>query len=255
MEPVVSIIIPVYNMEKYLRETLSSILALQYPHFEVIIIDDGSTDNSLQIANEYVLKNNNVRLLAQPNQGVSAARNTGIAQAKGKYLLPFDSDDIICEHYIDDAVRVLENDDQVKVVTSKAVFFGEETGSWDLPDFSLFALAHRNTIPVCSFYRKADWEKTGGYCTDLPGREDWDFWISLLKNGGKVVKLPFIGFKYRMHKDSKRNRTRKYKRQIFAILNKRHPEFFKKQINGPLRMNRKFSKPYNKFLSSLGLLK
>lgn len=255
MEPIVSIIIPVYNMEKYLHETLSSIMALHYPHFEVIIIDDGSTDNSLQIVNEYVLKNNNARLLSQPNRGVSAARNAGIALAKGKYILPFDSDDIICEHYIDDAVRVLENDEQVKVVTSKAVFFGEETGSWDLPDFSLFALAHRNTIPVCSMYRIADWEKVGGYCTDLPGREDWDFWISLLKNGGKVVKLPFIGFKYRMYKDSKRNRTRKYKRQIFAYLNNRHPEFFKKQINGPLRIHRKFSKPYNKCLSCLGLLK
>lgn len=163
--------------------------------------------------------------------------------------MPFDSDDIICENFIDEAVLVLENDEQVKVVTSKAVLFGDETGSLELPDFSLYALAHRNMIPICSFYRKADWEKVGGYFTELPGREDWEFWISLLKNGGKVVKLPIVGFKYRMHKFSKRDRTRKLKRRIFAILNKRHPEFFKEQINGPLRIHRKLSKPYNSFLS------
>ncbi len=255
MEPIVSIIIPVYNTDKYLHETLSSISAIQIPDMEVIIIDDGSTDNSSQIANEYVANSTNARLIVQKNQGVSAARNTGVAQAKGKYILPFDSDDIICENFIDEAVRVLENDEQVKVVTSNAVFFGEESGSWDLPNFSLFALAHRNMLPVCSMYRKADWEKVGGYCTDFPGREDWDFWINILKSGGKVVKLPVVGFKYRMHKNSKRNRTRKKKDEIFSLLNKRHPEFFKEQLNGPLRIHRKFSKPYNTFLSFFGLLK
>jgi glycosyltransferase involved in cell wall biosynthesis len=255
MDPIISIIVPVYNGEKYLYETLSSIKALKFPSYEIIIIDDGSTDTTRQIANEFVLNNNNSILIVQPNQGVSIARNAGIAKAKGKYILPFDSDDIICENYIDEAVKVLDNDDQVKVVASKAELFGDETGSWELPDFSLLRLAHRNMIPICSVFRKSDWERVGGYCTELPGREDWEFWISLLKNGGKVVKLPIVGFKYRMHKSSKRNRTRKFKRRIFATLNKRHPEFFKEQINGPLRIHRKLSKPYNSFLSFFGLIK
>lgn len=255
MEPLVSIIIPVFNAERYLEETLSSISAIPYPNVEVILVNDGSTDNSLQIATGYTEKNNHARLINQPNQGVSAARNTGITHAKGKYILPFDSDDILCENYVGEAVRVLENDADVKVVCSKAEYFGDKTGPWDLPEFSLFALAHRNLLPVCCMYRKADWEKVGGYCTDFPGREDWDFWINLLKNGGNVVKLPLVGFKYRMHTTSKRNRTRKYKRLIFTRLNERHPEFFKKQINGPLRIHRKLSKPYNTFLSLLGILK
>jgi glycosyltransferase involved in cell wall biosynthesis len=200
MEPVVSIIIAVYNSEEYLRETLLSISALKFPNVEVVLVDDGSTDNSRQIANEYIQNSLNARLFVQSNQGASAARNTGIALAKGKYILPFDSDDILCENFLDEAVRILENDEQVKVVTSNAVFFGDESGIWNLPDFSLFALAHQNMLPVCCMYRKGDWERVGGYCRDLPGREDWDFWISLLKDGGKVVKLPLVGFKYRMHK-------------------------------------------------------
>lgn len=257
MEPVVvSIVIPLYNAEKFLQETLVSISALKCSNLEVIIVDDGSTDNSRQIANEYILSANiRATLVVQPNQGASAARNRGIREAKGKYILPVDSDDTVCENFIDEAIRILENDLHVKVITSQAVFFGEETGPWDLPDFSLPALAYRNMLPVCSVFRKVDWERVGGYCEDFPGREDWDFWISVLKDGGKVIRLPLVGFQYRMHKNSKRNRTRKYKREIFALLNKRHPEFFKEQLNGPLRIHRKFSKPYNTFLSCCGLLK
>ena len=116
MKPIVSIIIPVYNREKHLHETLSYVSAIQYSNLEVIIVDDGSTDNSKQIANEFVLKSSNTSLILQTNQGVSAARNTGIAQAKGKYILPLDSDDIIYDNFIDEAVRIMENDDQVKVV-------------------------------------------------------------------------------------------------------------------------------------------
>ncbi|MFA5649010.1 MAG: glycosyltransferase family A protein [Bacteroidales bacterium] len=255
MKPIVSIIIPVYNREKHLHETLSYVSAIQYSNLEVIIVDDGSTDNSKQIANEFVLKSSNTSLILQTNQGVSAARNTGIAQAKGKYILPLDSDDIIYDNFIDEAVRIMENDDQVKVVTSEAALFGDKDGPYNLPNFSLFGLAHRNMILACSLYKKSDWEKIGGYCTEIPGREDWEFWISLLKTGGKVVKLPLVGFKIRIHQNSRNNQTRKNKRQIFDLLNKRHSEFFKEQINGPLHIHRNYSKPYNSFLSFCGLLK
>lgn len=254
MEILVSIIIPVYNAETYLKETLHAISDLQLQQVEMIIVDDGSTDNSKRIAGNFARGNPVVKVLEQPNQGAAAARNTGITQAKGKYILPFDSDDLLCSNFIEEAVRIMENDNQVKVVTAQGEFFGESTGLWNLPDFSLNKLAHRNMLPVCSLYRKSDWERIGGYCTEFVGREDWDFWISLLKHGGEVVRLPFVGFKYRMHKNSKRNRTRKYKRKIFELLNQRHPEFFKQQLNGPLRIHRKLSKPFNTFLSFCGFL-
>lgn len=252
MEPLVSIVIPMYNAKAYVLETLLSVARQQLQYVEVIIVDDGSADTSQQLVKEFILAHNfQATLFVQPNRGASAARNTGIAQARGKYILPFDSDDILCENFIPEAVRVLENDAQVKVVTSRAVLFGEQTGPWELPEFSLPALALRNMLPVCSVYRKTDWERVGGYCTDFPGREDWDFWIRILKDGGTVVKLPLVGFQYRMHATSKRNRTRKNKREIFALLNKRHPEFFTAQLNGPLRLHRKLSKPFNTIFSPL----
>ena len=98
MNPFISIIIPVYNTEKYISDCLDSILAQTYKNFEVIIIDDGSTDNSLSICNTYKEKNKNISVLHIENSGVSAARNIGIKHAKGEYLLFVDSDDTLYEH-------------------------------------------------------------------------------------------------------------------------------------------------------------
>ncbi|WP_332912085.1 glycosyltransferase family 2 protein [Algoriphagus boritolerans] len=90
-------------------------------------------------------------------------------------------------------------------------------------------MARDNMIFACSLFRKSDWEKVDGFSEDMKmGREDWEFWIKLLKNGGKVVKLPFIGFFYRIHAGSKRKKTgtNQKKRERIAYLNAKHPEFF-----------------------------
>jgi len=63
-------------------------------------------------------------------------------------------------------------------------------------------------------YRKTDWQKAGGYCDEILGREDWDFWISMLKTGGEVVRLPIVGLHYRVHSNSKRKRTRHLKKHL-----------------------------------------
>jgi glycosyltransferase involved in cell wall biosynthesis len=94
-EPKISVIVPLYNVEKYLRECLDSIVAQTFRDFEVIMINDGSTDGSEQIAQEYVEKNPNFKLINQQNKGQSAARNLGLNHASGKYIYFLDSDDYI----------------------------------------------------------------------------------------------------------------------------------------------------------------
>ena len=92
----ISIIIPIYNVEKYLNQCLDSVYKLDLKHKEIILINDGSTDNSLKIAQEYYKKNNeNTKLIIQKNQGLSGARNTGIKNSQGEYLFFLDSDDFI----------------------------------------------------------------------------------------------------------------------------------------------------------------
>ena len=244
-KPLISVIVPVYNMEAYLAECLDSVLRSNYAPLEIIIMDDGSTDKSLQIAREFETKYPRIRVQTQANAGVSAARNAAIQLAQGEYILPVDADDLIHQDYIAKAAEVLQMNESVKVVTARAEFFGDKTGEWILPVYSAGLLARKNILSACAMFRKSDWAACGGFCTYIPGREDWDFWISMLKNGGEVVQLNFTGFYYRYRSSSKRVTDRKKKKQIIDILNQRHPEFFKRELNGKLHYNRTYSKFFN----------
>jgi glycosyltransferase involved in cell wall biosynthesis len=246
--PLVSVIIPVYNMQEFLAQTIESVLSTAYSSFEVIIVDDGSTDKSLSIANEYSDKDKRIRVLSQQNSGVSSARNHAVREASGKYILPVDADNLLSSDYIQSAVDVLESNEKVRVVTCKSVFFGDRTGEWKLRPFSLKLLARKNMMDTCAMYRKSDWQSINGYCEYIKGREDWDFWISLLKRGGEVTCLPIIGFKYRIRNNSKRVTDRNFKRNIISILNKRHKAFFYRELGGKLHYRRTWSGLFNFFI-------
>lgn len=244
--PLVSVIVPVYNMERYVGETLDSILASDYPSLEVIVMDDGSTDASLSVVEAYTRKDARVKVYTQPNAGVCATRNHAIALAEGELILPVDADNIIAPDFIRKAVGQIIQDKEVKVVSPRADFFGDRSGEWVLPPFSLRLLARKNIIDTCALYRKSDWERVGGYCEEIIAREDWEFWISILKDGGKVVRLPDISLHYRVRNRSKRITDRSLKRHVIDVLNKRHPEFFERELGGPLRYRRMWSKWINR---------
>lgn len=244
--PWVSVVVPVYNMEQYLGETLDAILASDYPTFEVIVMDDGSDDRSLAVAQAYAAKDPRVHAYSQPNAGACRARNRAIGLARGELILPVDGDDLITPSFIREAVREMEKDEAVKVVVPRADFIGERSGEWQLPPFSLHLLARKNMMAICALYRKADWERAGGYCEEIIAREDWEFWISLLKTGGKVVKLPDICLYYRVRHGSKRITDRSLKRHVIDVLNKRHPEFFERELGGPLHYRRSWSRWINR---------
>ncbi|MGN0912049.1 MAG: glycosyltransferase family 2 protein [Alphaproteobacteria bacterium] len=107
----VSVIIPVYNVEKYLPECLDSLLAQTYPHWQAICVNDGSKDNSLQILQQYAAKDKRFVIIDQKNAGVSAARNTALQKASGDYITFLDSDDMLCCQFMEYMVGALENTD------------------------------------------------------------------------------------------------------------------------------------------------
>ena len=256
--PLISVVIPCYNQGKYLEETVKSALASSYRPLEIILVNDGSTDNSLEIANKLEANHPEIQVIDQPNGGVAKARNTGIAHAKGKYVLPLDGDDLISDNYIKEAIETLESNPKVKVVYCQAVKFNEQTQKpWKLKPFSRRQLAKDNMIFVAAVFRKSDCEAVGGFSEDMKmGREDWEFWIKMLKNGGEVVQLPFVGFFYRLTPTSKRKKTgtSQKKRERIAYLNAKHLDFFQRELNGPLRFQRTWSKPYNMLMKVLGKL-
>ncbi len=254
----VSIVIPCYNQAQYLEKTVKSVLASDYRPLEILIVNDGSKDNSLSIAQQLSDENELIQVMNQENAGVASARNAGILAAKGKYILPLDGDDLISKNYISEAIRILDTKHEVKVVYCKAVKFNDQGQKpWKLKPFSRAQLARDNMIFVAALFRKKDWEEVGGFSEDMKmGREDWEFWIKILKNGGEVVQLPFVGFFYRLTPSSKRKKTgtSEKKRERIAYLNAKHSDFFERELNGPLRFQRTWSKPYNTLLKWLGKL-
>lgn len=247
MKPLVSVIVPLYNAAPFIGEALESALASTYRPLEVVVVDDGSTDNSLKVAQDIAKRYPEIKVLHQPNTGVSAARNHAIREAKGTFILPLDADDTISPTYIAHAVEAMKDD--VRVVGSKAEYIGAKQGEWKLPAYSPELLARRNMIPITSLFRKADWMRVGGFCEEEIYREDWDFWLSMMKLGGKFVRLEETGLYYRVLEGSRRSQAKAQKRAIVDAINRRHGAYMEQYLGGPLHYHRSWSRFLNRFRS------
>ena len=244
---IVSIIIPAYNAEIFLEETVTSALASTYTLLEIIIVNDGSTDNTQQIIDKIKLEHPEIKAIEQKNQGVAVARNVGIANSTGKYILPLDADDLISDDYVEKAVEILEQNSNVKMVNGLGEFFGDRQGKWNLKPYNRKLLARKNMLYISGIFRKSDFDKTDGFCPEIKGPEDWDFWISLLKRGGNVVRIPSVCLYYRVHGNSKRLASKNRKKEAIGILNKRHKAFFYRELGGRLHDRRTWSRLFNFF--------
>src|SRR5437879_1424517 len=122
--PAVSIITPAYNAEPYLAETVRSVLAQTFGDFEMIIVDDGSTDGTAAVAQRFAEGDSRIRVVRQRNAGISGARNTAMAQAKAPIFALLDSDDIWFPNYLDEQLRLLSESPGVGVASANAVNLG-----------------------------------------------------------------------------------------------------------------------------------
>jgi glycosyltransferase involved in cell wall biosynthesis len=197
MTPTISIIVPCYNQAIYLDECLQSVLDQSYSNWECIIVDDGSPDNTKEVTEKWIERDNRFIYLYKENGGLSSARNAGIGIAKGEWILPLDSDDKIGSQYLELAEK--EFNKEYTIIYCEAEKFGTEQGKWLLEDYSRKALAVENIIFCTAFFKRENWVKVHGYDANLIyGWEDWEFWISILKHGGSVYKIPQICFYYRI---------------------------------------------------------
>ena len=204
MDDIVSVIVPVYNSVQYVDETINSIVNQSYHNLEIVLIDDGSADGSGKICDIWKFKDNRIKVIHTSNNGPSKARNIGIENSNGKYILPVDSDDLINPKYIEKAVNSMARNDDIGLAYCQAEFFGAETGRWDLPTFSIREMLITNCIFSTALFLKSDWAKVGGYSEEMKyGFEDYDFWLSLISIGIKVYQIPEILFYYRKHSGSR----------------------------------------------------
>ena len=206
MQKLVSVIIPCFNAEKWIAETIESCLKQTYPHIEIIVIDDSSTDNSLEIIKSYGDKIIWKRL--NKNKGGSYARNRGFALSKGEYIQFLDADDLILPEKIERQVKFLEatkadavyGDWRYQGHQANGVILLDEIQKPGKQKDILLALIENWWTAVASlFYRRSAVEKSGGWDENLSAAQDRDFFISVVMSGAKVVYQPGCYSLYRRY--------------------------------------------------------
>lgn len=196
----ISIVIACYNDANYIEQSVYSALNQTYLFKEIIIVDDGSNAETKEVLKK--LEPQVTKLITQENKGQSTARNVGIREAVGEYILILDSDDYFEPSFCKKAITHFNADKTIKIVTcqSNLLYDDGHKGIYiprggDISDF-LFA----NSALGTSMFKKEDWQNCGGYDEDMRnGFEDWEFFIRLLKNGGntEVIQEPLYTYRKR----------------------------------------------------------
>ena len=211
----ISVIIPVYNVENYLEECLNSVQHQTYTNIEVILVNDGSTDNSKHICERYCKEDSRFQLLNQENQGLSAARNNGVAASTGEFIAFVDSDDIILPNYLETLIHYMT--DEIDIVESQFTVSKEEFLDERFKELTIlfegnseeavkiFPKHILNVNAVTKLYRRSIVE-TIPYIDGVIF-EDVYCGIGMLKYIRKIIKIDYKGYYYRQHQASIMHRT------------------------------------------------
>lgn len=210
LSPTVSVIIPSYNYADYLPDTLQSILAQSYQDYEIILIDDGSTDDTRKVCQRLLKAYPDAPLcvIHQQNTGQPAfPRNRGIEMARGQYILCLDADDKIAPQFLEECVAVLDRHPRYSIAYPRLKEIGDSHNLWRGFEYNPETLIHWNFIPTASVFRREAWLDVGGYATNVRGHEDWDFWIACAEKGHFGVLVDPATFYYRVHSNSLLDQT------------------------------------------------
>jgi glycosyltransferase involved in cell wall biosynthesis len=240
--PLVSVIIPYYNQSEYILECIESVVSQSYQNVEIIIVDDGSRDPISNI-NSNLLTFSIVKILTIENNGLPFARNHGIINSKGKYILPLDADDKIASNYIEQAVSILEKDYDTCLVYGAARYFGELNSTWSLEKYSFDKMIFYNQIYASAIFRRADFDLTNGYDISMNlGWEDWDFWLSILTIKSKVHFIEDVCFFYRVRNDSmSKKMSDDFKIKLRRYIYQKHSNLYNHLFTDPLSLYHEFS--------------
>jgi glycosyltransferase involved in cell wall biosynthesis len=224
--PIVSVVMPVYNTEMYLADSIGSILAQTFAVWELICVDDGSSDRSLEVLQRYERSDKRIRVVTRPNTGVARARNGGMALARGRYIAVMDSDDVALPERLRRQVDYMECHPEcvclgaaVKWVGPDLMPIGDEPRSLDHATIDCLTLAGSGSAirqPVAMFRAEAI-RGIGGYRDELTMHEETDLYLRLAEIG-RLANLPDILLLYRQRLGSA-NRTNyvlqeQYKRKV-----------------------------------------
>lgn len=206
MPSIVSIVIPCYQQARFLEGCVQSLRAQTYPHWEAVIVDDGSREDAAEIGAGLGRLDSRVRFMRQENAGPSAARNTGMRATSGVYVQFLDADDLFKPDKLQRHVAMLDADGELDLVYGNAWYFDDENperrfrqgfgpdpdDDWiakaaALPMSPLLQLVQHNTMPICApLFRRSLVERAGPMNESMRALEDWEFWIRCANTGAQI---------------------------------------------------------------------
>lgn len=207
MKPKVTVLIPVFNREQFVDEAIRSVIEQDFDDFELLLVDDGSTDRTPSVLEAWRRRDARVVVVTSPvNLGIPGALNLGLAHARGTYVARLDSDDFMMPRRLAEQAKVLDAHPEVVLVSCAYDVVdveGKHLRTWkgDEPhDVAAFLLHFFNVIGGGGqvMFRLAEVLEEGGFALEYPSSEDYDLWVRLLRRG-RIETLPFVGMTKRTH--------------------------------------------------------
>lgn len=228
--PKVSIIIPCYNHGHYLDEAVNSVLRQSFQDFEIIVVNDGSTDDfTNKLLSSYVKPKTTI--LNQENKGLGGARNSGIRLSTGEYIVCLDADDKLHPEFLQKTIPILDEDYEHRYgfVMTWVQLFGDMNFVWETSEYDPYLLGMRNGMHPAAPFRKECWEAGGGYSERMTtcGYEDWDFWVTIAALGYKWVTLKEPLIYYRKTAGSMLGKANEKRLVLFREIIKNHEQFYR----------------------------
>ncbi|HEV7333530.1 MAG TPA: glycosyltransferase family A protein [Flavisolibacter sp.] len=230
-KPFISVVIPCYNDGQYLPETIAKLSLQTYQNFEIIVVNDGSTDQlTLNVLDD--LSKKNILVLHKENGRMSSARNYGVQHANGTIIAALDADDYFHPSFFEKALAVLASEPQTAVVSSYIQLFGAYKKTSKPRGGNEYNFLFSNQCPACAIVRKSCWDEVGGYDEAMKyGYEDWEFYIRITQQGGLVHIIPEKLLFYRQtQKSVHKNDTLTHRRELIDYIVTKHKDWYAEKL-------------------------
>ncbi len=225
--PAVTIVVPCFNGGRFLDDLMASLARQTFRDFEIVIVDDGSTERAT--LDTLAELQTDARIIRQPNRGLSAARNTGIREARAELVLPLDCDDTFKSPFLAEAFALMrEAPADVAAVFCHMRLTGAAKGLLER-HFNRFDLLFTNTLPSGLLLRKACWTALGGYDESMrDGYEDWEFHLRLARAGYRAIELPKPYYVYSLADEGMLlNRSSRVHGRLWRAIRRKHADLYK----------------------------
>lgn len=203
MSALVTIVIPCYMQAQYLQEAIDSVLAQTYPHWECVIVNDASPDHTAAVADTAAAADSRIRVIHKfENEGLAAARNSGIHAGTGVFIVPLDADDKLAPTFLEQCLLTIEHYPSAKIIYTDAQHFGINNDYAARSYVDMHRLCYQNFCQPTAMFSRTTFLHTDGYRKNIYGYEDWDMWLQIIEKPSDAIYISKALFYQRIKENS-----------------------------------------------------